>query len=323
MVLIGNLQDAVGVSLRAETPRIFLLVEQASQRPWLDAVLQASGLESCGFSILTALDWRSLLTLPDVWLVAHSRPLELPDFLHTEQVLRLPALSQWSDAQLSDAVYQLRHATGSQWQHTSGATPLQPVEAPFKVLLGASLGGPAALAEFLQALSPHLPIGVVVAQHIDSHMVHSLPRVLSRHNGWRAVLLDEQPMTLVAGQIVVLSTDGQLAFDDQGRLLRSTETWPPPYRPCINAAAQVAGRQWGREFCFVVLSGMGNDGAEAVTEVLRHGGQVWAQSSASAQCASQPEATLATGKVGFCGTPKQLAAQLTVWVEQQRSAGLP
>lgn len=321
--MIGAWQDAIGLPLEAGPPRVFLLAEHSGQKPWLDAVVAAAGLSACGFATFRALQWQHTLLLPDLWLATHEHPLDWPEFLRHEQRLALPSHAGWSTAALDDAAAQVRQLLTGRFDPPAHpvAAAEQP-EAPFKLLIGASLGGPAALAAFLQALPASLPVGIVVAQHIDAHMVRSLPRVLSRHNGWQAVLLDQQPVRLGAGQIVVLSTDGTLAFDPEGRLWRTDTPWPPPYRPCINAAALTASAQWRDRLCFVVMSGMGNDGAEAAPQVVQRGGVVWVQSSDSAQCASQPDASAATGVSSFAGDPVQLALQVATWV-QERSAARP
>ena len=55
-------------------------------------------------------------------------------------------------------------------------------------LLAASMGGPAAVKEFLDALPGGLPIGFVYAQHIDASFEASLPQAVGRHSQWKVNL---------------------------------------------------------------------------------------------------------------------------------------
>ncbi len=64
-------------------------------------------------------------------------------------------------------------------------TPLVAGEPARQVwLLAASLGGPAAVKEFLDALPGGLPIGFIYAQHIDAAFETALPQAVGRHSQW-------------------------------------------------------------------------------------------------------------------------------------------
>ncbi len=120
-----------------------------------------------------------------------------------------------------------------------------------------------------------------------------------------------------AGHLLVLPVEGQVDFDGQGRMRRSNRPWPPPYRPSISTAAQAAALQWGERLCFIVLTGMGDDGADAAMQVRASGAEIWVQAGDDVPCASQPQAMQGTGLVGFAGTPLELAHEVSAWLRRK------
>ncbi len=60
----------------------------------------------------------------------------------------------------------------------------------------------------------------------------------------------------------------------------------------------------------VVLTGMGNDGAQGVAAVARSGGTVWAESEKTAVIAGMPQAAMKTGHVTFVLPLDELAVEL-------------
>jgi len=61
---------------------------------------------------------------------------------------------------------------------------------------------------------------------------------------------------------------------------------------------------------------MGNDGAIAAPLLKAYGSRIWVQESTSCAHSSMPDSVAATGCVGFCGTPEQLARQLVKTIEE-------
>ena len=125
-------------------------------------------------------------------------------------------------------------------------------------VLGASLGGPAAVKTFLDHLPAGLPVGFVYAQHIDDNFTGVLTRVLGRHAHYQLKRAEEgytvRPGTDAGRTGVVV----RRRRPDRHRQALARPLWPV-YRP---GAAERADHF--REHCHAILfSGMGNDGAIA------------------------------------------------------------
>ena len=176
-------------------------------------------------------------------------------------------------------------------------------------LLAASLGGPAAVKNFLDALPHGLPVAFVYAQHIDPSFETRLPQAVGRHSQWPVRnAVAGQPLR--AGEVVVASIGEEMSFNEDGSVQLCGRSWPEPYSPSIdqmmlNLAQHFAGR------CGVmVFSGMGCDGLSAAAYVERQGGEIWTQTADTCACPSMPEALREAGHSRLVGTPHELAAAL-------------
>jgi chemosensory pili system protein ChpB (putative protein-glutamate methylesterase) len=85
-------------------------------------------------------------------------------------------------------------------------------------LLGASLGGPDAIKEFLDALPKGLPVGFVYAQHIDALFQQALIQTLGRHSGITMVPHTEGSK-INSGEIMLALVEHEFSFDYEGRLI--------------------------------------------------------------------------------------------------------
>ncbi|MZR63155.1 chemotaxis protein CheB [Alcanivorax sp. DP30] len=193
---------------------------------------------------------------------------------------------------------------------------IPPAKRPQRVwVLGASLGGPAAVKEFLDCLPAKLPVAFVLAQHIDGSFLEPLCGVLSRDNHITCkVAVDGE--TLHHGELAIAPVEYAISFRHDGRIQSTGQPWEGPYAPSIDQVIQHVSEDFGQQAGGAILfSGMGNDGAIAAPKLAATGRPVWAQSSETCACSSQPDSVRETGCVSFSGSPEQLAQQL---VEQVR-----
>jgi chemosensory pili system protein ChpB (putative protein-glutamate methylesterase) len=195
-------------------------------------------------------------------------------------------------------------------------TPTAPGSVAEEVwILGASLGGPAAVKTFLDHLPAGLPVGFVYAQHIDNNFTDVLTRVLGRHAHYQ--LKKAQPgQRILNGDVVLLPVEHEWALDDEGALRERDTPWPGPYGPSIDQVLLNVGDHYGGQCNTIFFSGMGNDGAIAAPLLKAYGSRIWVQESTSCAHSSMPDSVAATGCVGFCGTPEQLARQLVKTIEE-------
>lgn len=187
------------------------------------------------------------------------------------------------------------------------------------VVLAASLGGPAAVKEFLDTLPRGLPVAFVLAQHIDERMQPTLTRVLVRHNGMPCKIA-EAGDHLRHGELLIAPVASEIDFDDSGAVIVRGIEWDGPYSPSIDQMLANVTRRFGSRAGAVIFSGMGGDGSISGPLMQEAGGFIWAQTAESCACASQPDSMRATGVVSFNGTPAELATHLVEHVRTRLSA---
>lgn len=196
-------------------------------------------------------------------------------------------------------------------------TPLVAGEPARQVwLLAASLGGPAAVKAFLDALPGGLPVGFVYAQHIDASFENMLPQAVGRHSQWH-VNLARQGDALRCGEVVVVPISHELGFDDEGHMLIAERGWPEPYSPSIDQMMLNLAQHFGALSGVIAFSGMGSDGSAAAAYVIRQGGLIWTQRGDSCACPSMPDSLREAGYSSFSGDPRELAAALVNHLAEQ------
>ncbi|TGN38912.1 chemotaxis protein CheB [Marinobacter confluentis] len=182
-------------------------------------------------------------------------------------------------------------------------------------ILGASLGGPAAVKTFLDNLPAGLPVGFVYAQHIDNNFTDVLTRVLGRHAHYQ-LRKAETGYRIRNGDVVLMPVEHEWTLDDEGALTERSSPWPGPYGPSIDQVLLNIGDHYGSRCNAIFFSGMGNDGAIAAPLLKAYGSRIWVQESSSCGNSSMPDSVAATGCTGFCGTPEQLARELVKTIEE-------
>ena len=196
-------------------------------------------------------------------------------------------------------------------------TPLVAGEPARQVwLLAASLGGPAAVKEFLDALPGGLPIGFIYAQHIDAAFETALPQAVGRHSQWH-VNPARHGDAVRCGEVVVAPIAHELGFAEDGSMQVADRGWQEPYSPSIDQMMLNLAQQYGAHCGVIAFSGMGSDGSAAAAYVRRQGGVIWTQKADSCACPSMPDSLREGGYSALSGDPRELAAALVNHLAEQ------
>ena len=196
-------------------------------------------------------------------------------------------------------------------------TPLQAGEPARQVwLLAASLGGPAAVKAFLDALPGGLPVAFLYAQHIDPSFEATLPQAVGRHSQWRVGTVRDGD-ALRCGEVVVVPISNELTFADDGAMRVTSRSWPEPYSPSIDQMMLNLAQRYAAGSGVIAFSGMGSDGSAAAAYVKRQGGIIWTQRAESCACSSMPDSLREGGYSSFTADPRELAAALVEHLAEQ------
>lgn len=167
--------------------------------------------------------------------------------------------------------------------------PVRPSSMAHPLLaIGASSGGPAALAAVLGSLPADLPAPVLVGQHLDERFVSSLARWLDGECVLpvRVAVEGERP---APGEILVADSAAHLAVQKDGSLgYRPDATLP--YVPSIDVLFDSISRYWSGSCVGILLTGMGKDGAAGLLSLRQRRFHTIAQDEATSAVYGMPRA---------------------------------
>ena len=156
---------------------------------------------------------------------------------------------------------------------------------PGLVLIGTSTGGPAALDVVLPELPTDFPWPVLVAQHLPASFTGAFAKRLDRECQLEVVEVDA-PMLLKPGTIYIGKGDADVVVAPRAAGItampvpaKASYLWHPSVERMVASALDhlVASQMIG-----VMMTGMGNDGAEAMKRLRLAGGRTIAEAESSA-----------------------------------------
>jgi two-component system chemotaxis response regulator CheB len=160
----------------------------------------------------------------------------------------------------------------------------RPPPGPVKVVaIGASTGGPNALAEVLRKLPEDFPVPIVIVQHMPPMFTRLLAERLSAEFPVR-VEEASSGTRLRPGQAWIAPGDYHLIVVRDGTQVQMMLHRDPPENSCRPAAdvlLRSVARTFGPNSLTVILTGMGQDGLRGCEEVYGAGGQILVQDEAS------------------------------------------
>jgi chemotaxis response regulator CheB len=160
------------------------------------------------------------------------------------------------------------------------------------VALGASAGGPTALATLLAGLPGNFPAAIVVVQHVDEQFVAGLAEWLAQHTELRVGLAREGEEPAL-GAVLIAGTSDHLALSRSNRLTYTPEPRDYPYRPSVDVFFESVAKHWRGDVVAVLLTGMGRDGAKGLKTLRNRGHYTIAQDQATSAVYGMPKAAAA------------------------------
>jgi two-component system chemotaxis response regulator CheB/chemosensory pili system protein ChpB (putative protein-glutamate methylesterase) len=176
-------------------------------------------------------------------------------------------------------------------------------------VLGASIGGPEAVREFLGALPAGFPMLFVLAQHMGEEFLELMSAQLAK-----AVALTVRNPThgerVSQSEILVVPTTHRMKVDKEGVITLAHLPEKPPYSPSIDQVLRDVADQFGDKAGAIIFSGMAHDAVEGSQYLKSKGGVIWAQDPDTCVISSMVDGAREAGVVSFLGSPKQLAEKM-------------
>ncbi|WKB56097.1 chemotaxis-specific protein-glutamate methyltransferase CheB [Eleftheria terrae] len=186
------------------------------------------------------------------------------------------------------------------------------------VLVGVSTGGPRTLEDILPRLPADFPWPILVAQHMPLNFTDAFAR---RMDGLCALHVSEVqgPVPLEPGRVYIGRAGTDLAVSDRGGRAYAVprpETAGMPWHPSVDVLVDSAMKVLPpQRLLGVMLTGMGYDGAAAMTKLHRAGGRTIAESADTAVVFGMPQELIQRGGASMVLPAGAIAQQLRHWVQ--------
>jgi two-component system, chemotaxis family, protein-glutamate methylesterase/glutaminase len=181
------------------------------------------------------------------------------------------------------------------------------------VLVGTSTGGPPALEALFTGLPASFPWPIVVAQHMPATFTGALAR---RLDGISRLEVQEvrDPIALKPGNVYIGRGDADVIISRRGAGLvamaapaQADYPWHPSTDRLVRSALNYMAPS---QLIGILMTGMGNDGAEAMALIHAGGGRTIAEAEETAVVWGMPRELIMADGASFVVPLQQIAAQL-------------
>jgi len=174
---------------------------------------------------------------------------------------------------------------------TTFPTHPEDYQVPPMIAIGASTGGPSALAEVLSGIPGDINATLVIIQHVDKQFAGDLATWLNDRTELTVQLAEEfsRPET---GHVYVAGTNDHLVLTSALQFRISADPEACSYRPSVDVFFQSLAKYWPEPGTAVLLTGMGRDGGIGMKQLRDKGWHTIAQDEATSIIFGMPKAAI-------------------------------
>ncbi|MGL1888652.1 MAG: chemotaxis-specific protein-glutamate methyltransferase CheB [Reichenbachiella sp.] len=169
------------------------------------------------------------------------------------------------------------------------------------LVLGSSTGGPNALEKVLSKLPRNIPVSILVAQHMPANFIESFAARLHQTIP-NSVKVAVKGDVLEIGKVLIAPGDrnivvrknkvtGDVIVDEVKKQFKEYNN------PSINSLMFSVAEVYGDKAIGVILTGMGEDGASALSAIKEKGGRTIVQDKATSVVFGMPKEAISRGCV--------------------------
>ena len=183
------------------------------------------------------------------------------------------------------------------------------------VAVGASSGGPRALNKLFSDIGENSPAAFVIVQHMPAGFTETLAERLNNVSGLK-IKEAEAGDRLKPGRGLLAPGDFHLEIDAQGKVKLDKRERLHGVRPCVDYMMQSIAQNFdGDRLLGVILTGMGHDGAEGMTEIVNKGGYGIIESKETALVYGMPSSAVKAGAYHEIKKIDEIGRRITEIVE--------
>lgn len=187
--------------------------------------------------------------------------------------------------------------SGATLSPTTPITLPQPHNGGYRMVgIGASTGGPQAIAKILAKLPGNFPLPILCTQHISIGFLEGLISWMRQECPLR-IKVAETGETPRPGTVYFAPDQFNLELDRRGKLLLSDPLGTERHCPSVNVMLRSLALVYAQEAIGILLTGMGDDGAHGMRSLAAAGGLTIAQNEATCIVYGMPKEAIALGAV--------------------------
>ena len=236
------------------------------------------------------------------------------------------------DEQAEEIINKVKSAARAKLRHTRPALTVQKLSSPSNyappashpkvgmseniVVIGVSTGGPRTLMDILPSLPADLPNPVAIVQHMPASFTASFAEHL---NAICAIKVKEaeQAEPLLPGVVYIAPGGYQMTVSSsvlgKGSAVRlTTQSAGYSFCPSVNVLFNSVAQLYGSRAVGVLLTGMGDDGADGMVKIRQGGGHTIAESEETAVIFGMPREAIERGGAEVIAPSSDIANQIQI-----------
>ena len=182
------------------------------------------------------------------------------------------------------------------------------------VVLGASTGGPELIGWILQQLTLECP-GLVIVQHMPETFTGAYARRLNTICRIEVKEAEEGDRATRGRALIAPGNRHLVLRHGSGFHMASVVDGPlvNRHRPSVDVLFRSAAQSAGPNALGILLTGMGNDGAQGLLEMKKAGSVTLAQNEATSVVFGMPKEAITLGAVEKVVSPSEIVAAISAW----------
>jgi two-component system chemotaxis response regulator CheB len=183
---------------------------------------------------------------------------------------------------------------------------------PKLVAIGASTGGPSALLRLLNEFPIDFPIPIIIVQHMPNEFIPGLARWLNTATPLH-VEVAYDGLVLERGMVALSPGSAHAMVQRQGDDLvirLSDESGLSRYMPSVDVLFKSVAQTCGTAAIGLILTGMGDDGAQGLLKMRHAGASTFVQDESSSTVFGMPRAAIEIGAAQQIASLNILASKI-------------
>lgn len=178
------------------------------------------------------------------------------------------------------------------------------------IAIGASTGGPPVLKTIFESLPSSFPAPILVVQHIAGGFLPGMVTWLSSQISL-PIHIAKHGQTPLPGNIYLAPDYAHLGISTERQLIISSSPPERGLRPAVSFLFRSVSQVYGPKATGILLTGMGKDGAEELTQWHQMGAPTIAQDQESSVVHGMPGEAIRLGGASWVLTPSDIAPMLS------------